>query len=181
LNAITIKNRYSIFLMNQLLNRLNDVKRFIKLNIQTTYNFIRIKEKWMKNDISMSLRTVRISNYVFWSRECFRNISDLHKLRVEKIFKRFLCFLFKRHINILLKRKKLYKSRSTRFETIKKTQNVREIQQICFRFRRNRLFKIYCKNKWYSHESRKNRYDKKMSLINDASSYLNFYKICEIL
>ncbi len=44
-NAITIKNRYSIFLMNQLLNRLNDVKRFTKLSIQTTYNFIRIKKK----------------------------------------------------------------------------------------------------------------------------------------
>jgi hypothetical protein len=45
LNAITIKNRYSIFLMNQLLNRLSDVKKFIKLNIQTAYNFIRIKER----------------------------------------------------------------------------------------------------------------------------------------
>jgi hypothetical protein len=33
LNAITIKNRYSIFLMNLLLNRLSDVKRFTKLNI----------------------------------------------------------------------------------------------------------------------------------------------------
>jgi hypothetical protein len=45
LNAIMIKNRYSIFLMNQLLNRFSDVKRFTKLNIQTTYNFIRIKKK----------------------------------------------------------------------------------------------------------------------------------------
>jgi hypothetical protein len=45
LNAITIKNRYSISLMNQLLNRLSDVKKFIKLNIQTAYNFIRIKKK----------------------------------------------------------------------------------------------------------------------------------------
>ncbi len=33
LNAITIKNRYSISLINQLLNRLNEAKRFIKLNI----------------------------------------------------------------------------------------------------------------------------------------------------
>ncbi len=32
LNAIMIKNSYSIFLMNQLLNRFNDVKKFIKLN-----------------------------------------------------------------------------------------------------------------------------------------------------
>ncbi len=45
LNVITNKNRYSIFLMNQLLNRLNDVKKFTKLNIQTTYNFLRIKKK----------------------------------------------------------------------------------------------------------------------------------------
>ncbi len=45
LNVITIKNRYSISLINQLLNRLNDVKKFTKLNIQTTYNFIHIKEE----------------------------------------------------------------------------------------------------------------------------------------
>jgi hypothetical protein len=40
LNVITIKNRYSISLINQLLNRLNDVKKFTKLNIQTTYKFV---------------------------------------------------------------------------------------------------------------------------------------------
>ncbi len=45
LNVITIKNRYSISLINQLLNRLSDVKKFTKLNIQTAYNFIRIKEE----------------------------------------------------------------------------------------------------------------------------------------
>ncbi len=45
LNVITIKNRYSILLINQLLNRLNDVKKFTKFNIQTTYNFIRIKKE----------------------------------------------------------------------------------------------------------------------------------------
>jgi hypothetical protein len=45
LNVITIKNRYSNSLINQLLNRLNVVKKFTKLNIQTTYNFIRIKKE----------------------------------------------------------------------------------------------------------------------------------------
>ncbi len=45
MNAITIKNRYSIYLMNQLLNRFNDVEKFTKLNIQTTYNFIHIKNR----------------------------------------------------------------------------------------------------------------------------------------
>jgi hypothetical protein len=45
LNVITIKNRYSISLINQLLNRFSDVKKFTKLNIQTAYNFIRIKKE----------------------------------------------------------------------------------------------------------------------------------------
>jgi hypothetical protein len=45
LNVITIKNRYSISLINQLLNRFSDVKKFTKLNIQTTYNFIRIRKE----------------------------------------------------------------------------------------------------------------------------------------
>jgi hypothetical protein len=129
----------------------------------------------------MSLQTIRISHYVFWSRECVCNISNSHKLCVEKIFKWFLCLLFKRHFDILLKRRRLHESCSTRFETIKKTQNVCEIQQMCFRFKRNRLFKIYCRNKWYSNEFRESRYDKKMNQINDASSCSSFYKIREIL
>ncbi len=45
LNVITIKNQYLIFLVNQLLNRFNDVKKFTKINTQTTYNFIRIKKE----------------------------------------------------------------------------------------------------------------------------------------
>ncbi len=135
----------------------------------------------MKNDISMSLRTIRVSNYVFWSRECVCNISNSHKFRVEKIFKRFLCLLFKQHINIFSKKRKSYESCSIRFETIKKIQNICKIQQMCFSFKRDRLFRIYCKDKWYSHEFRKNRYYKKMSRINDASSCSSFYKICEIL
>jgi hypothetical protein len=45
LNVITIKNRYSISLVNQLLNRFSEVKKFTKLDIQTAYNFIRIKEE----------------------------------------------------------------------------------------------------------------------------------------
>jgi hypothetical protein len=135
----------------------------------------------MKNNILMSLKTIQVSHYVFWFREYICNISDSHKFRVEKIFKWFLCLLFKWHLDIFLKRRKSHESCSTRSETIKKTQNVCEIQQMCFRFKRNRLFKIYCRNKWYSNESRKNRYDKEVNRINDASSCFNFYKIYEIL
>jgi hypothetical protein len=46
LNAITIKNRYSLSLINEAMNRVVSVKYFIKLNIQHAYHLIRIK----KND-----------------------------------------------------------------------------------------------------------------------------------
>jgi hypothetical protein len=135
----------------------------------------------MKNSISMSLQTIRVSHYVFWFRECICNISDSHKLRVEKIFKWFLCLLSRRHFDIFSKKRKSHESCLTYSETIKKTQNVCEIQQMCLRFKRNRLFKIYCRDTWYSNEFRENRYDKEVNRINDASSCSNFYKIREIL
>ena len=41
---IIIKNRYSLFLITKTLNRLYDVKVFIKLNLKNVYHKIRIKE-----------------------------------------------------------------------------------------------------------------------------------------
>jgi len=43
LNAITIKNYYSLFLIIETLNRLNESKCFIKLNLKNVYYRIRIK------------------------------------------------------------------------------------------------------------------------------------------
>ena len=44
LNKVTIKNRYSLSLINETLNRLNEVKRFTKLNLKNTYHRIRIRK-----------------------------------------------------------------------------------------------------------------------------------------
>lgn len=46
LNAIFIKNKYFISLINEIFDRLKKTKRFIKLNLRNVYNLIRIK----KND-----------------------------------------------------------------------------------------------------------------------------------
>jgi hypothetical protein len=62
LNAITIKNRYSILFVYQMLNRLSDVKKFTKLNIQTTYNFIRIKKE---HEWKIAFRC-RYKQYKYW-------------------------------------------------------------------------------------------------------------------
>ena len=46
LNKVIIKNRYFLFLINETLNHLNNVKRFIKLDFKNIYYRIRIR----KND-----------------------------------------------------------------------------------------------------------------------------------
>jgi hypothetical protein len=45
LNAITIKNRYSLSLIIEILNRLSRTKMFIKLNIISAFNRLRIKKE----------------------------------------------------------------------------------------------------------------------------------------
>jgi len=45
LNAITIKNQYSLSLISETLNHLNQAKIFIKLNIISAFNRLQIKEE----------------------------------------------------------------------------------------------------------------------------------------
>ncbi len=42
LNKIIIKNHHSLFLINETLDRLNQVKQFIKLNLKNAYHHFRI-------------------------------------------------------------------------------------------------------------------------------------------
>ena len=44
LNVIIIKNQHFLFLIQKTMNRLIEMKKFIKLNIQHVYNMIRIKK-----------------------------------------------------------------------------------------------------------------------------------------
>ena len=43
LNIITIKNKYLLFFISEMLNRFIGIKKYIKLNLMTTYNKIYIK------------------------------------------------------------------------------------------------------------------------------------------
>jgi hypothetical protein len=45
LNEITIKNRYSLLLIKEVINRLVEVKIYIKLNIRIAYNLIRVRAR----------------------------------------------------------------------------------------------------------------------------------------
>jgi len=44
LNAVTIKNRYPLLLISEMLDRLSYTKRFTKLDLRDAYHRIRIKE-----------------------------------------------------------------------------------------------------------------------------------------
>ena len=54
LNDITIKNKYSLFNINEFQNKLQKTKYFIKINLRETYNLIRMKKK-MKNNFQNSI------------------------------------------------------------------------------------------------------------------------------
>ena len=41
---MTIKNRHLLFLITKTLNRFNDVKKFIKIDLKNVYHRIRIKQ-----------------------------------------------------------------------------------------------------------------------------------------
>ena len=49
LNAITVKNRYPIPLINETLGKLSQAKRFTKLDVITAFNRLRVKEghEWL--------------------------------------------------------------------------------------------------------------------------------------
>ena len=53
LNDITIKNKYLLSNINELQNKLNKNKIFIKINLKNKYHLIKMKKKnEKKNDIS---------------------------------------------------------------------------------------------------------------------------------
>jgi hypothetical protein len=91
LNVITIKNRYSISLIHQLLNRLNNVKKFTKLNIQTTYNFIRIKKE---NEWKTAFRC-RYEQYKY-------RVMSFELVNASVTFQNYINFALKRFLNVFV-------------------------------------------------------------------------------
>ena len=59
LNKITIRNRYLLSLIDELRDRITDVKRFTKLDLMTAYNNIRIK----KGDEYKTVFRIRYGHY----------------------------------------------------------------------------------------------------------------------
>ena len=87
LNDITIKNQYSLFNINELQNKLQKIKIYIKINFRNAYNLIRIKkkQKWM----TIFRTQYEHYEYTIMSFE-FTNVSATCQKLINNAFKKYL-------------------------------------------------------------------------------------------
>ena len=78
LNAIIIKNCHLLSFITKTLNRLYNMKRFIKLNLKNAYHRIQIKKKQMKDGVPHALWISWILDHVIWFDKCIDHFSDLY-------------------------------------------------------------------------------------------------------
>ena len=98
-NAITIKNRHSLFLIIKILNRLCEFKCFIKLNFKNVYYRIKIKinDKWKM--------TFRIRyNYFEYQVMFFEliNVLTIFQIYINKILRDFIDVICVVYLNDIL-------------------------------------------------------------------------------
>ena len=88
LNVIIVKNRYSLSLISEILNRLNHVKIFTKLNIIFVFNRLRIK----KEDEALTIFRTRF--------DFFEYLIMFFDLCNEFIsFQEYINDIFRKHLN----------------------------------------------------------------------------------
>ena len=96
LNAMTIKNRHSLFLIIETLDRLNDVKCFIKLNLKNVYHRIRIKQD---DEWKTTFRTrYNYFKYQFMSFELI-NVSIIFQVYINKTLRELIDVICVIHLN----------------------------------------------------------------------------------
>ena len=107
-NAITIKNRHSLFLIIKILNRLCEFKCFIKLNFKNIYYRIKIK---IDNKWKMTFR-IRY-NYFEYQIMFFEliNVSTIFQIYINKILRNFIDVICVVYLNNIL----IYNNNSTHY------------------------------------------------------------------
>jgi hypothetical protein len=106
-NAVTIKNRHFLFFIIETFNRLNDVKKFIKLNLKNVYHRIRIKRD---NEWKTTFRT-RYDHFeyqiLFFE---FVNASTIFQTYINQILKNLIDVICVIYLNDIL----IFNNKSTK-------------------------------------------------------------------
>jgi hypothetical protein len=119
LNDITIKNRYSLFNINEFQNRLSNVKIFTKINFKWAYNLIRMrKEKEWKTTFKIRYELYEYTIMFFE----FTNVSTSCQKLINNALKKHLNIFVIAYLNDIL----IYSKNLT-----KHTQHVKKILN-CF-------------------------------------------------
>ncbi len=131
MNKIIIKNHHSLSLINETLNKFNQVKQFIKLNLKNVYHHFRIlcKDEWKM----MFYTHYNYFKYMIMSFNLI-NASVIFQTYINKILIKFLnnfCIIYLNDILIFF---------------IKKTDHIDYMKQILKKLRK---FKLYASLKKY--------------------------------
>ena len=99
LNAITIKNRHSLSFITKILNRFNNAKKFIKLNLKNAYHRIKIK---INNKWKTTFRTRY--NYFEYQIMFFEliNASTIFQIYINKILRKYINVICVVYLNNIL-------------------------------------------------------------------------------
>jgi len=125
LNKITVKNRHSLSLISETLNKLNKVKQFTKLNLKNVYHCLRI---WCEDEWKTTFHThYDHFEYIIMSFNLI-NASVIFQTYINKILTELLNDFYVVYLNDIL------------IFFVKKTDHVDHVKQILERLRK---FKLY--------------------------------------
>ena len=145
LNAMKIKNRHSLFLITETLNRLNDVKKFIKIDLKNVYHKIHIKQndKW---------KTTFRTRYEHFEYQIMFfeliNVSTIFQIYINKILREFVDVICVIYLNDIL----IYNNDSTQhwrhvrfvFERLKQYELYINLKKCEFVIDQIEFFKFHC-------------------------------------
>ena len=99
LNAMTIKNRHSLSLITKTLNRFNDVKKFIKIDLKNVYHRIRIKQ----NDEWKTTFRTRYEHFEYQIKFFeLINVSTIFLIYINKTLRKFVDMICVIYLNDIL-------------------------------------------------------------------------------
>ena len=101
LNKSTVKNRFPIPLVDDLLDELHGSTVFSKIDLRSGYNQVRMAEADVhKNNFQNSFRALWVFGYAFWLNQCPCHILGLNEFCVSRILEEVPTGLFWRHSDL---------------------------------------------------------------------------------